>query len=118
MHNFKELHVWKKAMDTAQAVHAICQQLPDAERYGLISQMRRAAISVPSNIAEGSGRGSNADFRRFLSIAGGSAYELETQLLLTGRFNYCSQEQLASLLMQISELQKMLYGLRNSLRDN
>ena len=68
MHNFKQLSVWEKAMSMAQAVHELCHLLPDSERYGLISQMRRAAVSVPSNIAEGSGRGSNADFRRFLSM--------------------------------------------------
>jgi len=117
MHNFKQLAVWEKAMTVAEMVHQLCQQLPDSERYGLVSQMRRAAVSVPSNIAEGSGRGTNADFRRFLSISTGSAYELETQLLLTSRFGYHSAEQLVPVLSQISELQRMLYGLRNSLRD-
>ncbi|GAB3579062.1 four helix bundle protein [Hymenobacter daeguensis] len=117
MHNFKQLTVWERAMSMAQAVHVLCQQLPDTERYGLISQMRRAAVSIPSNIAEGSGRGFNADFRRFLSIAIGSAYELETQLLLSSRFGYCTDVQTGPLLIQMSELQKMLYGLRNSLRD-
>jgi four helix bundle protein len=117
MHNFKKLTVWQLAMDVAHAVHQLTSQLPDAERYGLISQMRRAAVSVPSNIAEGAGRGSNPDFRRFLHIACGSAYELKTQLLLAGRFGYCAPSQSALLLMQISELQKMINGLRTSLRD-
>ena len=117
MHHFKQLSVWEKAMNMAQGVHGLCQQLPDSERYGLISQMRRAAVSVPSNIAEGAGRGSNADFRRFLSIALGSAFELETQLLLTGRFGYCSADQIDAMLSHLSELQRMIHGLRNSLRD-
>ena len=104
-------------MELAEVVHKLCQQLPDSERYGLVSQMRRAAVSVPSNIAEGAGRGSNADFRRFLSIAIGSAYELETQLLLTGRFGYHPADSLTPALTQTTELQRMLYGLRNSLRD-
>ena len=117
MHDFKQLTVWNKAMSMAQSVHELCLKIPDTERYGLISQMRRAAVSVPSNIAEGSGRGSNADFRRFLSIAIGSAYELETQLLLAGRFGYCTDGQIGPLLTQMSELQRMLHGLRNSMRD-
>jgi four helix bundle protein len=104
-------------MDIAQAVHQLTYQFPDAECYGLVSQMRRAAVSVPSNIAEGAVRGSTPDFRRFLHIALGSAYELETQLLLAGRFGYCSPSLSAPLLTQLSELQKMLNGLRTSLRD-
>lgn len=104
-------------MDVAQAVHELTGQFPDSERYGLISQMRRAAVSVPSNIAEGAGRGSNPDFRRFLHIACGTAYELETQLLLAGRFGYCSPSLSAPLLLQLSELQKMINGLRLKLLD-
>jgi len=117
MHNFKKLTVWQLAMDVAQAVRQLTGQSPDTERYGLISQMRRAAVSVPSNIAEGAGRSSSPDFRRFLHMALGSAYELETQLLLAGRFGYCQPNLTDSLLAQLSELQKMLNGLRTSLRD-
>ena len=83
-------------MGVAGIVHELCQQLPDSERDGLVLQMRRAAVSVPSSIAEGPGRGSNADFRRFLSIAIGSAYELETQLPLSGRCGCHSADQIYS----------------------
>nr|GFC65830.1 hypothetical protein [Tanacetum cinerariifolium] len=91
-------------MDVAQAVHQLTGKFPDTERYGLISQMRRAAVSVPSTIAEGAGRGSTPDFRRFLHIALGSAYEFETQLLLAGRFGYCQPSLADPLLIQLTRL--------------
>lgn len=116
MHDFKNLKVWQKAMDIAQATYKLCAQFPDAERYGLISQMRRAAVSIPSNIAEGAGRNSNGEFRQFLGIAVGSAYELETQFLLAGRLLYLNETEVEPITAQLVELQKMLYGLKNSLR--
>ena len=116
MHDFKNLKVWQKAMDIAQVTYELCAQFPDAERYGLISQMRRAAVSIPSNIAEGAGRNSNGEFRQFLGIAAGSAYELETQFLLASRLLYLNETEVEPITAQLVELQKMLYGLKNSLR--
>lgn len=116
MHDFKNLKVWQKAMDIAQATYELCAQFPNAERYGLISQMWRAAVSIPSNIAEGAGRNSNGEFRQFLGIAVGSAYELETQFLLAGRLLYLNETEVEPITAQLVELQKMLYGLKNSLR--
>ncbi len=116
MHQFKELKVWQKAMDAAQATYEHCARFPDAERYGLISQMRRAAVSIPSNISEGAGRSTNGEFRQFLGIAAGSCHELETQFLLASRFQYLTDDQAAAMTGQLVELQKMIYGLRNSLR--
>lgn len=89
---------------------------PSDERFGLTSQIRRAAVSIPSNIAEGSGRGSVKDFSQFLSIATGSAYELETQLILAAEFGYLDETRLQSVLDELAELQRMLYGFQKSLQ--
>jgi len=116
MHQFRELKVWQKAMDLAQTTYELCIQFPDAERYGLVSQMRRAAVSIPSNISEGAGRNSKGEFQQFIGIAIGSAYELETQFLLAGRLLYLEEAKVELITAQLVELQKMLQGLRNSLR--
>lgn len=92
--NFKELQVWQKAMELVVFTYQLTACFPKEEKYGLISQLQRAAISIPSNIAEGSGRLSDKDFQRFISIAMGYSFELETQMLLAFRFNYISAEQL------------------------
>jgi len=84
----KDLIVWQKLLDLADAVYALTREFPKEETYGLISQMRRCAVSIPSNIAEGSGRKTMNDFKQFLAVAYGSALELETQLLLSQRFGY------------------------------
>lgn len=82
--------VWQKSMDMTANVYQLTQKLPDKERYNLISQINRSAVSVPSNIAEGSGRNTKKEFAHFLSIALGSCFELETQLLLPTKINYLS----------------------------
>lgn len=79
--SFRDLEVWRRAMDLSHTVYDLTRQLPDDERFGLVSQLRRSSISVPSNIAEGFGRGSRVDYLRFLRVARGSLYEVETQLL-------------------------------------
>lgn len=93
-----------------------CAAFPSDERFGLTSQMRRAAVSIPSNIAEGAGRGSAKDFSQFLSIATGSAYELETQLLLAAEFGYINEASLQTIAAELTELQKMLYSFQKSLQ--
>jgi four helix bundle protein len=95
----KDLDVWQAAMDLVVAIYAVTKRLPDSERFGLISQMRRAAVSVPSNIAEGAARGSSADFARFLFIAKASLAELETQLELIVRLQLCDPGTDAAALM-------------------
>ncbi len=83
MHNFEKLIFWKKSILLAKHIYIICQEINNDEKYGLISQMKRSAISISSNIAEGSGRNTNKEFNHFLTIALGSAFELQTQLILT-----------------------------------
>ncbi|NCD69239.1 four helix bundle protein [Mucilaginibacter agri] len=115
MHNFKELKVWKAGIDLSKAVFEITKDFPSSERFGLISQMTRAVVSIPSNIAEGCGRKSNKELYQFLSIATGSSFELETHVILAKEFNYITEEKLQQLSIQIIEIQKMLFGLQKSL---
>ena len=111
----KDLEVWKKSMDLVEDVYKLMKQLPESEKYGLISQIKRSSISIPSNIAEGVGRASTKEFIRYLDIATGSLSELETQLLLLERLGFCSTEE--NLTEEIQTIGKMLYGSRISLRN-
>ncbi|PJJ48754.1 four helix bundle protein [Hymenobacter chitinivorans] len=115
-HHFRELKIWHKAMLITKLTYQCSAAFPSDERFGLTSQIRRAAVSIPSNIAEGSGRGSVKDFSQFLSIATGSAYELETQLILAAEFGYLDETRLQSVLDELAELQRMLYGFQKSLQ--
>lgn len=111
MHRYQNLKVWQKAMDLTESVFLLTRDFPEEERFGLNSQIRRSAVSVPSNIAEGAGRNSNPDFIRFLNIATGSLNELETQILISHRLNYLSKSQLEEVLPLVTEVQKMNYAL-------
>ena len=115
MHNLKELKIWNKAIDLATAVYTASANFPPDERFGLISQVRRAAVSIPSNIAEGAGRNSNKEFCNFLGIANGSCYEVQTQLIIAHRLNLLGNDILNGLLDQIDELQKMNYAFQQRL---
>ena len=110
----KDLEVWKRSMDLVEDVYKLMKQLPESEKYGLISQIKRSSISIPSNIAEGAARGSTKEFIRFLDIASGSLSELETQLLLVQRLGFTNSND--SLEDQINSIGKMLYGLKLSLK--
>lgn len=114
MHNFKELKVWQEAMSLAKEVYVTTRKFPSEEKYGLISQINRCSISIPSNIAEGAGRGTDKDFNQFLNIALGSAFELETQLLLSNEFNYITKEQTQLLTEKVCKVQRMINGLKKS----
>jgi len=118
MHNFKELKVWKNAMSLTKAIYLITDQFPDKERFGLTSQIRRSAVSIPSNIAEGSGRGTDKDFVHFLHITFGSACELETQIILANELTYISHLQTEEINNQINEIKRMLIGLKKKLKAN
>ena len=113
-HNFKELLVWKKSIDLVKSIYQITSILTSDERFGLISQMNRSSVSMPSNIAEGSGRTSEKEFIYFLNIAISSSYELETQLIIT---NELFQVDIESVIGQISEVQKMILGLKRNLEN-
>jgi len=117
MHNFKELKVWQLSRFLVKEVYELTSTFPASEKYGLISQIRRCVVSIPTNIAEGSGRNTDKDFSHFLNISLGSAYELETLLILSSDVNIISEEQLESLSPKISEIQKMTFGLIKTLRQ-
>ncbi len=108
MRDFRELKVWEKAHRLTLQVYKITKKFPSDEQFGLTAQMRRAAASVPTNIAEGCGRDSERELARFMSIAGGSASEVEYQLLLTCDLNYIQDETYRELNRQINEIKRML----------
>ena len=112
---YSELVVWQKAMDLVTAIYKITSSFPADERFGLTSQVRRAAVSIPSNIAEGQGRKSTGAYINHLSIAYGSLMELETQIQIALRLNFVGAEETSILLIQTNEIGKMLSGLKNSL---
>lgn len=118
MGDYHRLAVWEKSHQLALAVYRTSDGFPKEELYGLTSQIRRAAISIPSNIVEGSGRGSDAEMARFLQIALGSAYEVEYQLLLARDLGWLGETQYQGLSQQIEEIKKMLSGLIAKLRAN
>lgn len=115
MHNYKELKIWQKSMDLVENVFQLIANFPDSEKYGLIDQIKRSSISVPSNIAEGAGRNSNKDFSRFLSISRGSLNELNTQLIISLRLNFIENDKLNKLENEINEIQKMIYKFNQGL---
>jgi four helix bundle protein len=112
---YSELIAWQKAMDLVESVYKAPASFPREEIYGLTSQVRRAAVSVPSNIAEGQGRKSTMEFLHHLSIAYGSLTETETQLLIAGRLAYLEQKKVDHLIEQTNEVGRLLNGLSNSL---
>lgn len=108
MQNYRELIVWQKAVELVEEVYKILKTLPSDERYALSDQMKRSAVSIPSNIVEGRGRNSDREFLRFLNIANGSAYELETQLIICQRLGYVKEEQLLKAFRLCDEICRIL----------
>lgn len=111
MQDFRKLEVWKKSMTLAKLLYQLADSLPSKEKFGLSSQITRAAVSIPSNIAEGCSRSGAKEFKRFLEIALGSAYELETQLLLIQALFNKNDTALTATLKDVKEVQKMLHAL-------
>jgi len=113
---YKDLIVWQKAMQLVKAVYILTREFPSDERFGLISQMRRAALSVASNIAEGQARHSTGEFIQFISHAEGSVAELETQLIIAVDLDFCNDQAAAPIFGLLLELRKMLNALRRKLQ--
>ncbi len=114
--NYPDLIAWQKAMDLVEWVYEATRGWPNEDLYGLTSQVRRAAVSIPSNVAEGQGRVSPKEFAHHLSIAHGSLREVETQLLIAHRLKYMDQSTLQRLMQQASEVGRLLQGLMRSMR--
>lgn len=114
-HNFRELKIWHKSRVLVKQIYLLSNVFPKAEMFGLTSQMRRASISISSNIAEGCGRGTVPQFKHFLDIAYGSACELETQVILSFDLNYLSEQQMNDAVSKIQELQKMIFSFKRQL---
>lgn len=116
MNNFRELVVWQKSINFVVKIYEITRVFPKEERFNLIPQMQRAATSIPSNIAEGAGRDTNNSFKHFLTIAIGSAHEVETQIIISKQLSYLNEESYSLLIMELTGIQKMLYALHSSLQ--
>ena len=115
--SYRELIVWQKAMALARRAYALSQELPKSEAYGLLTQVRRAAVSVPSNIAEGHGRLTDLQFRHFLGNARGSLYEMQTQLELAGDLGYLDEKLVRELMDQGWEVARLINGLISALSE-
>lgn len=106
MRNFKDLTIWQRNLELVDNVYNITQLMPKDERFGLTSQIRRSAVSIPSNIAEGASRKSNKEFARFLEIGQGSCFELETQLLIVQKRKMLDSKELTSIISELIQIQK------------
>ena len=115
MRNFKELKIWQKGFSIAVNSFKLIATFPKEEKFGVSIQITKAAVSIPSNIAEGSSRSSERDYNRFLEISLGSSFELETQLLIAGAINYGDKELRDEILKDVDEEQKMLISFMNKL---
>lgn len=117
MHNYRELKIWQRSMDFVVRVYEVSANFPKEEKYGLISQLRSCAVSIPSNISEGAGRGTNKQFKRFLEFSMGSANEAQTQLEVACRVKYIERDLADSLIDEALQIYKMILAFYNSLND-
>jgi four helix bundle protein len=117
MHSFEKLIIWQKAMTLATQVYDATQLLPNDEKYNLIYQIKKCAVSIPSNIAEGAGRNSNKEFVQFLGIANGSTFELITQLMLAKKLQLLKNDLVDDLVSQLIEISNMNYSFQKSLKQ-
>jgi four helix bundle protein len=115
VHKLEDLKIWNKAMDVAVKTYLLSSDFPKEEKFGLTSQIRRSAVSVPSNIAEGAGRNTKGEFKNFLGIASGSSYELFTQLILSYKLKLVEKDLVDPIISEVLEVQKMNYALIKSL---
>lgn len=112
----KDLHVWQKSMDLVTEIYKVTAEFPKEELFGLTNQLRRGAVSIPSNIAEGSARQHNKEFIQFLNVANGSCAEIETQLIIAKNLNLISENTLKLLIEKITNIRNMLIGLIKSIK--
>ena len=115
IHKFRDLFVWQKSIAFVKEIYRITTKYPKSELFGLTYQIQRAAVSMPTNIAEGCGRNSNKELSRFIDIAIGSAFELETLLQISFELNYIAELEYNTLMKDLYEIQKMMYGLQQTL---
>ena len=115
MHNFKELNIWNEAKNFSVLVYKTTSNFPNSEIFGISSQIKRAVISIPSNIAEGAGRSTNKDFSRFISMSLGSSFELETQLIIANELGFIENENFDDLILKLGSIQKMLVNFQKHL---
>ena len=118
MRNYKNLKIWEQGIEIVKQVYVLLEQLPSAEKFGLKSQITRAAVSIPSNIAEGCSRNSEVEFKRFLEIAMGSLFEVQTQLIIIQELNFIESEELKSIFQLIETEGKMINGLINTIKNS
>jgi len=118
MRNFRKLKTWEQGIEIVKEVYKISQKLPSEEKFGLKSQITRAAVSIPSNIAEGSSRNSEIEFKRFLEIAIGSLFEVERQLIIIQELNLIDNEELSFIFQLIEKEGKMINGLINTIKNS
>jgi four helix bundle protein len=116
MFNFEKLEVWKKSIELADTIYASTRTFPAEERFGLTNQLRRAAVSISSNIAEGSSRSSKADFAHFIEFGTGSVFELASQMFIARRQGLLAEKNFQEIYADAQEIRRMLSGLRNSLK--
>ena len=117
MNNFEKLKIWQKAMDVAVEVYEVSLLLPNDEKFNLIHQIKKCAVSIPSNIAEGSGRNHNKEFIQFLGIANGSTFELITQLILAKRLKLIKEETIQPIINQLVEVSNMNFSFQKTLNS-
>lgn len=117
LQNHRDLKVWQISVDLVETVYRLSRDWPNHELYGLVSQARRASVSIPANIAEGAGRRSTGEFMQFVGVARGSLAELETLLVVAARLGYLEDDVLEILMKDVAEVGRMLTGLMQSLRD-
>ncbi len=117
MHNFKELNVWRDTKDFSVYIYRLTRTFPKSETYGIISQINRSAVSIPSNIAEGAGRNSNKDFSRFIHIAIGSSFELETQLMIAYEIDFIEKGTFDEINEKLGLIQKRLVSFNKYLKS-
>jgi four helix bundle protein len=116
MHNYQELKIWQEGRKLVKSIYLMTATFPKEEIYGLTSQIRRAAISIPSNIAEGTGRNSDKEFQRFLDYAMGSLFELETQIILSHDLNYITLEEFEKVHLEVKSLIRMIVKFKSILK--